>query len=562
MRKYNGKTKKTMMVIVGLFAIIIVIFSLFLKKSIDIEKTYYEVSDGDVLFDNEDTMLNIIGTGGIRIKWGGSYYLTYEDKNYNLGKQAVVYNLSSGDIDLYGKFYEVLVSGEVDVIDGDNKIKSSVNSKFYKLADRKYLIIDRVIEDKESNFATSNYLLIKMDKMGNAKLLNDKTSYKTIKPTVLYSSSFAFDIANEVLYYGEDKKIDLKEIIGSTNEYDPDTYNLNNDSSDEDGEDGDITGEGEGTGTGTGTGTGSGSGSGDGDGTGEGGFGTGDGTGGGAGGAGEGGTGGEGDGVGFGGAGGTGTGGDGTGTGEGGSGSGSGTGGSGTGTNADGTTAGGSSDFNNNYSPGVSDETVNEIINATKNTSIVRVSSGIDTIGIDYVVYDPNQEYKSVFVEVLNTTTGLTNTVYLAKTDTHAVIRDLTPNVFYNLTFKYTYNDERGNLKEFKFDEIGLYTKIPTMTISALKIVGNKLYYKINLDSKYTVTGGVVNLYLNNQFTNVTSSIGARGSVSSIYGDDCYLDLSSLNLDKKVENILEMRIITLNFNTYTINPGIGYKFKY
>jgi len=134
--------------------------------------------------------------------------------------------------------------------------------------------------------------------------------------------------------------------------------------------------------------------------------------------------------------------------------------------------------------------------------------------------------------------------------------------VFYNLTFKYTYNDDKGNLKEFKFDEIGLYTKIPTMTISALKIVGNKLYYKINLDSKYTVTGGVVNLYLNDQFTNVTSSIGARGSVSSIYGDDCYLDLASLNLDKKVENILEMRIITLNFNTYTINPGIGYKFKY
>ena len=33
MRKYNGKTKKTMIMIFGLFAIIIVIFSLFLKKS-------------------------------------------------------------------------------------------------------------------------------------------------------------------------------------------------------------------------------------------------------------------------------------------------------------------------------------------------------------------------------------------------------------------------------------------------------------------------------------------------------------------------------------------------
>lgn len=546
MRKYNGKTKKTMILLVGLFVIIIIIFSLFLKKSIDIEKTYYEVSDGDVLFDNEDTMLNIVGTGGIRIKWGGSYYLNYEDKNYNLGKQAVVYNVSTGDINLYGKFYEVLISGEVDVIEGDNKIKSSVNSKFYKLADRKYLIIDRVIEDKDSNFATSNYLIINMDKLGNAKLLNDKTSYKTIKPTVLYSSSFAFDIANEVLYYGEDKEIDLKKIIGSTNEYDPDTYNLNADSSDDDG---DVVGGGSGSGSGSG-----------GEGTGEGGFGLGESSGEGSDGDGSGTGTGQG-GLGLGGSGGSGTGGSGAGEGTGGSG-GTGGPGSGVGNNADGTTAGGSSDFNNNYSPGVSDETVNEIINATKNTSVVRVSAGIDTIGIDYVVYDPNQEYKSVFVEVLNTYTGQTDTIYLAKTDTHSVIRNLTPNVFYNLTFKYTYNDANGNLKEFKFDEVGLYTKIPTMTISALKIVGNKLYYKINLDSKYTITGGVVNLYLNDQFTTVTSSIGARGSVNQIYGDDCYLDLSTLDLDKKSENILEMRIITLNFNTYTISPGIGYKFKY
>ena len=59
----------------------------------------------------------------------------------------------------------------------------------------------------------------------------------------------------------------------------------------------------------------------------------------------------------------------------------------------------------------------------------------------------------ATFVEVLNTSTGVTNIVYLAKTDTHAVIRDLTPNVFYNLTFKYTYNDDKGNLKEFKFED-------------------------------------------------------------------------------------------------------------
>ena len=548
MRKYNGKTKKTMMVIIGLFVIIIVIFSLFLKKSIDIDRTYYEVKDGNVLFDDEDNMINIVGSGGIKIRWGGHYYLTYNEEKYDLGKQVVVYDINSGDINLYGKFYEVLISGEVDVIKGDNKIKSSVNSKFYKLADRKYLIIDRVIEDNESKFTTSNYLLINLDKMGNATLLNDKTSYKTIKPTILKTSSFTFDIANEVLYYG-DKDIDLKKIIGSTNEYDEATYNLNKESNDEeDGDTIDADGTGEGTGTGTGTGSGSGSGSGDG---------SGDDNGENEAGLGLGGTGGAGTGIGTGEGGTGGVGGPG-GTGEGGTGS----GGAGIGTNADGTTSGSSSDYNNNYTPGVSDNTVQDIINATKNTSVIRVSAGIDNIEVDYVVYDPNREYKSVYIEVLNTHTSQTSTVYLSKTDTNIVIRNLNPNVYYNLTFKYTYNDEKGNLKSYKFDEVGLYTKIPEMNISAVKIVDNKLYYKISLDGNYTVTGGSVNLYLNGQFTGVSSSVGAKGSVSQIYGNDNYLDLSSLTLDKNNNDILEMRIVTLNFNTYTINPGVGYKFKY
>jgi len=138
----------------------------------------------------------------------------------------------------------------------------------------------------------------------------------------------------------------------------------------------------------------------------------------------------------------------------------------------------------------------------------------------------------------------------MAKTDTHAVIRDLTPNVFYNLTFKYTYNDDAGNLREYKFDEVGLYTSIPKMNISPVKIINNKLYYKISLDSSYNVTGGTVNLYLNNQFTGVSSSLSAKGTVSQIYGDDCYLDLSGLDLNKD-SDVLEIRIVTLKFNTYT-----------
>ena len=135
MRKYNNKMKRTLMIIIGLFVVIVVVFSLFLKKAIEVDKTAYEVSSGSILFDNDRNMITTDSSGIIRIKWGGDYYFTYNEENYNLGSHSVVYDADSGDIKLYGKFYEVLKDGKVETIKGENLIKSSVNSKFYKLAD-------------------------------------------------------------------------------------------------------------------------------------------------------------------------------------------------------------------------------------------------------------------------------------------------------------------------------------------------------------------------------------------------------------------------------------------
>ena len=532
MRKYNNKTKKTIIIIGILCVGIIVIFSLFLKKAIDVGKTAYTVKSGSILFDKDENMITTTSSGTLRIKWGGDYYLIHDDKNYDLGSHSVVYDSSSGDIFLYGKFYGVNKTGKVETIKGENKIKSSVNSKFYKLADRMYLIIDRTIESKDSSFVTGNYLIVHLDKLGNALLLNDKTSYKTITPTVLKTSSYTFDIANEKLNFGGED-IDLKKIIGSTNQYDPDTYNLNADKKDDDSTNGNGSTSSDGSGTGGGTGGGSGTGSGDGSGTGIGGTGTGTGTG-------------------------TGIG-NGTGTGTTGNNS-----GISNGVNSNGTTNGSNSTFNNNYSNnnGVSNETVQKIINAAKNTSVVRVIPEIDNISVDYVVYDPDNEYKSVYVEVENTVNSVVNVVYMSKTDTNLVIRDLSPNVYYNLTFKYSYYDEKGILKESTFDEVGLHTYLPKIYLNVTKIVGNKLYYKISFERNYTVTGGSLSLYLNDQFTGVSASVPSLGSVSEVSGRDCYMDLSGLDLRSSDNPLLTVKLVSLNFNTYTVSPNVDYKFRY
>ena len=545
MRKYNSKTKKTIIIILILFVVFIVIFSLFLKKSMEVAKTAYSIPTGSILFDSDKNMITTDSDSTMKIKWGGDYYLKYNGENINLGKHSVVYNSNNGDITLYGKFYNVQKNGDVKVIKDENKIKSSVASSFYKLADREYLIIDRTIEAVNSDLITSNYLIVNLDKSGNATLLNDKVSFKTITPTKLKTSAYVFDIANETLNFGKDD-INLKKIIGSTNKYDEKTYNLNADSKNKDGKSDKSNSNGNsGSGSGDGTGTGNGSGTGNGtDGTGTGGNGSGSGSGNGN----SSGTGGSNNGNGS-----------GTGSSNGGSGNGSLTGG-GTGISGNGTNQGSTSTYNNNYDSGISDSTVDKIVKATKNTSVIRVSPNIDSIGVDYVVYDPNNEYKSVYVEVENTVTSKVNIVYLSKTDTSIVIRNLVPNVYYNLTFKYSYND-KGKTRENTFDKFGTYTEIPSMTLTALKVVNNKVYYKISFDNNYTIVGGSINLLLNGQIVS-TNSIPTKGNISEISGSDCYFDISGLNLSKKNGDILTIKLVSLSFNTYTIKPNLTYKFKY
>ena len=67
---------------------------------------------------------------------------------------------------------------------------------------------------------------------------------------------------------------------------------------------------------------------------------------------------------------------------------------------------------------------------------------------------------------------------------------------------------------------------------------------------------------MNDQDTGISSSFAAKGSVKEISGDDCYFDLSGLNLTKDSGDILTVRLVLLKFNAYEINPGLNYKFRY
>ena len=86
MRKYNSKTKKTIIIILILFVVFIVIFSLFLKKSMEVAKTAYSIPTGSILFDSDKNMITTDSDSTMKIKWGGDYYLISVPADYKLLK--------------------------------------------------------------------------------------------------------------------------------------------------------------------------------------------------------------------------------------------------------------------------------------------------------------------------------------------------------------------------------------------------------------------------------------------------------------------------------------------
>ena len=112
-------------------------------------------------------------------------------------------------------------------------------------------------------------------------------------------------------------------------------------------------------------------------------------------------------------------------------------GGNGTGSGIGTGDVGGPGDIINNNDKGdVTD--IGEIMDKIKTTSIIRIVEGITSIDIDYVVYDPYDEYESVYVLIDDK-----YRVDLSKNDTHIILNEetigemLEPGQEYNLKFVY-----------------------------------------------------------------------------------------------------------------------------
>lgn len=220
MRKLTQGNKKIMVLFSIIVIVIVAILVMILRLALNIAKEEYTIEGSKFLYDEEYNPLKINDQSTIKKNWNGKYYLKTlsDEQTYNLGEQAIVFDLSKIKLDIYGTIYKIYNNGQVSKLTSHNELASLAEDGIYKLADRKYLLTGEYIADDKQVVNTRNYLIVVIDKAGNTMLLNNEVNIKTINPMIISTSTFSFDIANEKLIYN-DEEIDLKKIIGSTNEY-------------------------------------------------------------------------------------------------------------------------------------------------------------------------------------------------------------------------------------------------------------------------------------------------------------------------------------------------------
>ena len=488
MRKFDKQNKRNFVIVAIICLIIISLFAFFIHKVIEVGKKEYIIESNSVLYDHERNLITLDKEGVIKVKWSGAYYLIQDKEQTLLDKQVVVFQSAKKEFKLYGTIYKINIDEKVETLKDETVVEDSVIPKFYKLSDRKYLLIAPTIRSDSKEFSADNYLIVELDKMGNATLYNNKVNVKTLKPTKLITNTYTFDIANEELDYAG-KIINLKKIIGSTNLYNGEN---NGKTSKESGSEKDSkTSESSAT-----------SNNGNGNTNGNGGNGVGGGTGNGI----------------------------------------------GSGTNP----INGNSSSNQNSSSGNANIEVDNRTYQDKNFSVIRNKIGTTTLSVDYQIYDPQDEYKSVSMEVTDASTNKTDSYFLSKSATNILIRGLKPQTKYNIVYKYTYLNN-GSLDSNTFNtSYSVMTLLPNISIIVSRLTSSEVVYSVVCDEN-SMLGANVSLYLDDSYK--TSYKFTQSSLTSSFTGSFRLS------DYGSFNYLKLKVDSIDFANGTTNVDIEVKEK-
>lgn len=470
MRNINKQNTMAFNIFGALIAVALIAFSIVVYVVLKQSDSDYEIGQNSIVYTEDNEYVEMISDASLSKKWDGKYYLKMnQDKAvYCLGKNTLIFDKDKGSLTIYGNAYQVHEDGRVDNTSEITEVKDLHNAALYKLRDRMYVMTGDNIVSTDNSFATEDYIAVNIHKSGTALLMNDNYYVNMIQPIMLESAGLYFDIASEYMVYDK-QVVSLKNIIGSSNLYtgraliyeeglaeesdallvtnNPDVITI-------------VGGSGGAGGSGGDGGTG--------------------GVGGAGGIGGDGGTGGTGGNGGMGGVGGIG--------GNGGTGGMGGTGGVG----GIGGNGGMGGDGGMGGNGGIGSDAA---VSATKWISLNKVTAGIATIDVDYMVSDVTNDLVDVFLNIKDIKSGtLKETVHLDKTSNSYTVMGLDPGTSYQVEMGYRAyiketSDSPPELKDVIQDIVKVMTsgELATLELNKISTIYNSSKNKSEISVTYTV---------------------------------------------------------------------------
>lgn len=472
-RKLGKKNIRLFVLFSFLVLLVIGLFAYGIYTAFSYDKNIYTVSTGSFTYDKENSYVKLDDDGTLQQRWDKKFYLSTKgedgkNKVSNLGNDVVLYNEKDMFIKVYGTNYRIDTNGDVTYSDGELEVSKNSSSLFYKLDDRKYLIVAKSITTENKEINTDSYLIVEIDKSGNALLLNYELNVKTLSTIILNTSAYQFDVANEKLIIPNSKRtIDLKKVSGSSNQYvEPskeetattddssnNNNNNNNSNNNNNGNNGDSNYYNGYNGYNGATGNGAASGS------------------------------------------------------------------------------AASTIINNNTTNNTTNNNSNSNdLNIIKTAFITSVDTAASYIDVYYTVNDPKGEYISVFLDITGTD-GYENRIILNKDLTRNRIRNLTSNTEYSIKFGYSYSSSENSdviLEDTSNSFVVKTTKNKTsLNITKINLAKKIIYYNITFDNSYAYDSAAVVVYsdgvvLGRDDVNVTAATRSGGYNGVIYCDSSF----------------------------------------
>lgn len=196
-------------------------------------------------------------------------------------------------------------------------------------------------------------------------------------------------------------------------------------------------------------------------------------------------------------------------------------------------------------------QTITENEYIAHKTTILNASSTVNSIDVNYMVYDPLTEFTRVYVNVLSGQ-DLVKTIVLNPNETSVNITGLMPSTTYRLDFYYDYVVE-GNSYNKLFDSEVIRTKNVTGNISLEKVSNNSVIYIVKVDDGVKFTSAKAKLYIDGNLIEV-SDIDLT-SASSKNGFRTSFDYSGSG------NMAQIVIDNVIYNGEDLGVIASYKYK-